>query len=74
LWGFLAVKHRRGLAWVRGKLQGAALFWTARRDAAREGLGRRGLSKMIEHSEAEIYRLQKRCGFDAYWRLYFRLT
>ncbi len=74
LWGFLAVKHRRGLAWVRGKLQGAALFWTARRDAAREGLGPRGLSKMIEHSEAEIYRLQKRCGFDAYWRLYFRLT
>lgn len=74
LWGFLAARHGRGLAYLRGKLQGMALFWGVRRQAAREGLCRRGLSKVIEHSEIEIYRLQKRCGFDAYWRLYFKLT
>jgi GT2 family glycosyltransferase len=74
LWGAVAARHGRGLACVAGKLQGLRLFRRVRREIARNGGWPRGLSKIIEQSETEIYHLQRMTGFDPYWRLYFALT
>ncbi len=72
LWGLVAVRHGRGLEFILGKAQGLTLFWNVRRKA-RDGR-RKGLSKILEEGESEILRLQRRTGFDLYWRLYFALT
>jgi hypothetical protein len=45
-----------------------------RREVVRAGGWPRGLSRIVEQSEAEIFELQRRTGFDSYWRAYFRLT
>ncbi len=74
LWGAVAARHGRSLAYVSGKLQGLRLFRQVRREIARSGGWPRGLSKIIEQSETEIYHLQRMTGFDPYWRLYFALT
>jgi GT2 family glycosyltransferase len=74
LWGGVAAKHGRGFAYLAGKLQGLMLFRQVRREVARNGGWPRGLSKVIEQSESEIYHLQRTAGFDPYWRLYFALT
>lgn len=74
LWGLLALRHGRGVAFLRGKLQGLALFPQVRREVVRAGGWQRGLSRIVEQSEAEIFELQRRTGFDRYWRLYFKLT
>jgi GT2 family glycosyltransferase len=74
LWGFVALRHGHGFSWLRGKLEGLALFPRVRRRAARAGGRRTGLSKILEQSEFEIYQLQKQAGFDPYWRVYFALT
>ena len=74
LWGGVAVRHGRGLSYIAGKLQGLMLFHQVRREVARSGGWPRGLSKVIEQSESEIYHLQRMAGFDPYWRLYFALT
>ncbi|MGE5648482.1 MAG: glycosyltransferase family 2 protein [Acidobacteriota bacterium] len=74
LWGVLALRHGRGGAFLRGKLEGLAMFHGVRREIAAHGGWPKGLSKVIEQSESEIYRLQRRTGFDPYWRLYFALT
>jgi GT2 family glycosyltransferase len=74
LWGALAVSHGHALAFLRGKLEGLAMFRRVRRDIARNGGWPKGLSRIIEQSESEIYRLQRKTGFDLYWRLYFALT
>ncbi|MGD0199511.1 MAG: glycosyltransferase family 2 protein [Bryobacteraceae bacterium] len=74
LWGLLAMAHGRGLPFLRGKLEGLLLARTVRREAARGGGFEPGLSRILEESESEIFRLQRRQGFDLYWRLYFALT
>jgi GT2 family glycosyltransferase len=74
LWGMVAARHGRPLSFVRGKLEGLAKFRRVRREIARNGGWPKGLSKVIEESEAEMYRLQQKTGFDLYWRLYFALT
>ncbi|HOL73767.1 MAG TPA: glycosyltransferase family 2 protein [Bryobacteraceae bacterium] len=74
LWGGVALRHGRGLAYLAGKIEGLMLFRRIRREVARGGGWPRGLSKIIEHSESEIYHLQRTAGFDPYWRLYFALT
>jgi GT2 family glycosyltransferase len=74
LWGLVAARHGRPLAFLRGKLEGLAGFRRIRREIAKNGGWPKGLSKLIEESEAELYRLQQRTGFDLYWRLYFALT
>ena len=66
----MALRHGRGLAFLRGKLEGLAMFWPARRSVTRP----HGLSRILEQSESEIFRMQKKTGFDLYWRLYFALT
>ncbi len=74
LWGVVATRHGRVLSYLRGKAEGLALFWQVRHRVAQNGGFPRGLSRILEHGESEIYRLQKRSGFDLYWRLYFALT
>ena len=74
LWGLVALRHRRGLACARGKLQGLARFRKIRREVIKAGGWPSGLSKTLEKSESEIYQLQRRTGFDSYWSWYFRLT
>ncbi len=74
LWGALAARHGRTLAYLRGKMEGLLLFWGVRREVKRNGGWAYGLSRILEENEAEIFRLQRRTGFDLYWRLYFALT
>ncbi len=74
LWGLVAAAHGRPVSFLRGKIEGLALFPSVRYHAARNGGWPHGLSRIIEQSESEIYTLQRRTGFDLYWRLYFMLT
>jgi GT2 family glycosyltransferase len=70
LWGLLAVRHGCGIAWLRGKCAALCRFGAVRRDAKPVA----SLDQVIAQSEREIHRLQAETGFDAYWKLYFRLT
>jgi GT2 family glycosyltransferase len=79
LWGGLALRHRRALPFLSGKVEGARLFLRVRRQARRNAEKIRAdrhneFSRIVEQSESEIYRLQRRTAFDLYWRLYFALT
>jgi len=74
LWGGVAARHGRLLSFLRGKLEGLAMFRAVSRETSRDGGWDRSLSTILEQSEAEILRLQRTTGFDLYWRLYFALT
>jgi GT2 family glycosyltransferase len=74
LWGGVAARHGRLLSFLRGKLEGLAMFGGVHGAAARDGGWQRNLSAVLERSEADILRLQRSTGFDLYWRLYFALT
>ena len=68
LWGFLALRHGRLRAWLRG-----------RNDARRTGVSRVSLDvpqllATLTASEHELFRLQRASGWDLYWRLYFLFT
>src|SRR5262249_28514678 len=67
LWGGVALRHGKGFAYLRGKIEGLRL---ARRIRAE----RSSLSAVIAESENEILALQKQTGFDRYWRTYFWLS
>jgi len=68
LWGMLAFRHGRGWSYVRGKIEGirAACQISA-------SPGNASLTPILEESEREILELQRRTGFDGYWRAYFWL-
>jgi GT2 family glycosyltransferase len=72
LWGLLAIRHGRGVAFLRGKLAGI-------RDARRVKRGRpneqrrEDVSKVLYSSETHIFELGRETGFDRYWRAYFWL-
>ena len=63
LWGGVALRHGRGLAWVRGKRDGMRGFRLAPQEA--DDLGR-----ILQSNEQFIRAMSK----DLYWRLYFLLT
>jgi GT2 family glycosyltransferase len=63
LWGFVALRHGAGLAWLAGKFE-------AVRNFRPEGNPSPRLRAFLAASEREI-RLRAR---DPYWRWYFRLT
>jgi len=73
LWGLVALRHGRGLSYLRGKAEGLWMFRGARR-SQRKQMHPRRLARILEQSEAEMFKLQRRSGFDLYWRLYFLLT
>jgi GT2 family glycosyltransferase len=68
LWGCVAFRHGRGWPYLRGKIGGlrAARRFTAQPVSAR-------LAPLLQASEREIFEVQRRTGFDAYWRAYFWL-
>lgn len=68
LWGCVAFRHGRGWSYLRGKIGGlrAARRFTAQPVSAR-------LAPLLQASEREIFEVQRRTGFDAYWRAYFWL-
>jgi GT2 family glycosyltransferase len=84
LWGALAVRHGRGLAWARGKVQGLRLFSSARKerpgrqalpdgrgsDQSRDRQGALVLDQILRSNEQFIRTVSR----DTYWRLYFLLT
>jgi GT2 family glycosyltransferase len=63
LWGLVALRHGRALAWLAGKLEGLRRF---RLDAQPSP----GLREFLMTSEGEI----RRRATGPYWRWYFRLT
>jgi len=68
LWGFVALRHGKSLAYLKGKLEGLRRFHSCR------GSFSVNLPAIVECSEREIFELQRLSGFDLYWRLYFALT
>ncbi len=68
LWGLIALRHGRLLAYLAGKLEGVQLFRKNRGESCSN------LAAILEQSEREIRELQSSSGFDLYWRLYFALT
>lgn len=69
LWGLVACRHGRGLAYLRGKLQGFRCV--LKPPAQPERL--QTVSDLLEESERHIFELQRETGFDRYWRAYFWL-
>jgi len=72
LWGLVAARHGAVLPFVRGKLEGLRQFREVR--AASQETEAGDVRSIVEESEKDLLALQRRTGFDLYWRLYFALT
>jgi GT2 family glycosyltransferase len=68
LWGLVALRHGRLAAWLRGKWQG----WGHRQNTSTQRHPR-SMAEILDQSEQTIRDVQRRTGFDPYWRLYFWL-
>jgi len=73
LWGMVALRHGRGLAFVRGKFAGMREARRMTRTSTNE-YTRKVLAEVLESSEANILALARETGFDSYWRAYFWLS
>src|SRR5579872_4983086 len=73
LWGLLAFRHGRGLAFIRGKLAGMREARRLRRVTPDEHTAN-DLSRVLDSSEAAILEVGRETGFDRYWRAYFWLS
>jgi GT2 family glycosyltransferase len=71
LWGLVALRHCRGVPYLRGKISG----WKTARAIYRgkTKLSEDRISRFAQASEREIFALQQQTGFDWYWRAYFWL-
>jgi len=75
LWGGVALRHRAGLAYLRGKLEALRGLAHVRASLSEPTHDHpESLDRILEESERELLELQRRTGFDVYWRLYFALT
>lgn len=70
LWGMVAARHGAAGSFLRGKLEGIRLWRKVRRPA----VDSERFGEFLDRSEQEIRELQKKTGFDRYWRVYFALT
>ncbi|MBM3728274.1 MAG: glycosyltransferase family 2 protein [Acidobacteria bacterium] len=68
LWGAAAWRHGAGLAWARGKWEGARAL------TGRERAPDLQVAEFLSAQQRELLELQKRHGFERLWRLYFRWT
>lgn len=68
LWGAVAIRHGRGLAWAHGKFQGLRLFSAARTQYQQTDPE---LLEQVLRSNEQFIRAASQ---DKYWRLYFLLT
>jgi GT2 family glycosyltransferase len=73
LWGIVALRHGRGLAFVRGKIAGMREARRSTRPNTNE-YTRKVLAEVLESSEENILALARETGFDSYWRAYFWLS
>jgi GT2 family glycosyltransferase len=78
LWGLLAIRHARGVAYLAGKISGWRAARMEHRPVAQardtdEDSKRERLGAIVEDSEKEIFEIQQQTGFDTYWRAYFWL-
>jgi GT2 family glycosyltransferase len=71
LWGLVALRHGKFLAWVQGVLHGLCAFSDIRRTARHFDSG---LLERLRENDHHICKLQRAAGFDHYWRLYCLLT
>ncbi|MCW5979292.1 MAG: glycosyltransferase family 2 protein [Bryobacteraceae bacterium] len=69
LWGLLALRHGRAWAYLAGKAEGVRGY---RKLRAAEPPG--AMDAVLSESESLLRQMQRRTGFDWYWRLYFLLT
>jgi GT2 family glycosyltransferase len=69
LWGLVALRHRAGLAWLRGKLEGLRYAPRLRSLAPDPRL----LATVLDH-ERLLYSLQEETGWDSFWRVYYRFA
>ena len=77
LWGLVALRHGAGWAFAMGKLDGWHGWQGWRRRVAcddRQATRLPHLLHLLHHSEREIAEVQRRTGFDWYWKVYFLLT
>jgi GT2 family glycosyltransferase len=72
LWGLVALRHLRGVSYLRGKISG----WKAARTLYRDNRNatKHRIATIATVSEREIFLLQQQTGFDWYWRAYFWLS
>jgi GT2 family glycosyltransferase len=70
LWGLVACRHGRGLSYLRGKVQGLL----ARPGPQPLSYAWPKVKAVVEESERHILELQRKTGFDSYWRAYFWLS
>lgn len=72
LWGLVALRHLRGVPYLRGKVSGwkaAGALYRDNRNATKHQI-----STVATISEREIFLLQQQTGFEWYWRVYFWLS
>ena len=72
LWGLVALRHGRGFAWTRGKLEGLGHFAALRRGYLPPDTV--VLEQILTANERAIWEIQSVTGFDSYWKMYFLLT
>jgi GT2 family glycosyltransferase len=72
LWGLVALRHFRGVSYLRGKFSG----WNVARALylGKTNISEDRLARLAIASEQQIFALQKQIGFDRYWRVYFWLS
>ncbi len=73
LWGLVALGHGRGWSWLRGKVEGLRRF-VELTEPRPSGRGLPTIAQILRDGEQEIRRVQRECGRDLYWTLYFLLT
>ena len=80
LWGGVAIRHGRGLAWAHGKFQGLRLFSAARTqyqslpDGRRSDQSRDRQGAMLEQILRSNEQFIRTASRDRYWKLYLLLT
>jgi GT2 family glycosyltransferase len=67
LWGLMAVRHGKGIAWLRGKLEGLRHFSALRKSPATA-------SELLEQTLRSNRQFIRDHTSETYWRLYFLLT
>jgi GT2 family glycosyltransferase len=70
LWGLVACRHGQGLSYLRGKLQGLL----ARPVWQKQAVVFSTVKAVVDESEQQTLEIQRKTGFDSYWRAYFWLS
>ena len=72
LWGLVALRHLRGVSFLRGKISGWKAAGALYSNDITNSEDR--ISRFAAESERRIFALQQQTGFDWYWRMYFWLV